>query len=140
MHPRLHILSANNKNGTSGSAKDEDVRPGLTFVIESPEAAIRSLASTPDGVLSAEIQNMHIRAGIDVVEQVPADVIGIGVDDKVIATVRAPRVKDGPVPGGYLEVIAARELKSMVDPIHPEYVVTMLSAAMVKVPVVEGMV
>ncbi len=37
-------------------------------------------------------------------------------------------------------MIASREFKSVVVPIHREYIVTMLAAAVVEISVIEGMV
>ena len=43
---------------------------------------------------------MDIDAGVDVVEHVPAGVVGIFIDDKIVAAIPAPVRADGPVPSG----------------------------------------
>jgi len=102
-------------------------------------ARLRSVRVRPLELVS-NISDVHVSAGIDVVEQVPANVVGVGVDNKVVPTVDAPGGEDGPFPWSYFEVIASRELKPVMDPIHPEYVVRMLAATVVKISVIEGAV
>ena len=45
---------------------------------------------------------MDVSAGVDVVKQVPARVVGIFVDDKIITAIPAPVRGDGPVPSSVL--------------------------------------
>ena len=65
---------------------------------------------------------MDVDAGVNVVEQIPTDVVGVVVNDKVVAAVPAPVSKDGPIPHGYFEVEAAGEPEAMVIAINPQNV------------------
>jgi hypothetical protein len=83
---------------------------------------------------------MDVNSGVDVVEQVPAEMVGVFVDDKVIAAVPAPVGADSPVPGRDFEIEAARKPETMMVAIDPDNVVAEARAGMREVTVLEGMV
>jgi hypothetical protein len=51
---------------------------------------------------------MDVDAGVDVVQRVPAVVVGIFVDDEIIGAVPSPIGGDGPVPGSDFKKCVAR--------------------------------
>src|ERR1700758_2431151 len=66
-----------------------------------------------------KIGNMYVDAGVNVVQHVPAGVVGILVDDKVIAAVPAPVRANWPVPVRHLEIEPAREPEAVMVAVNP---------------------
>src|SRR5262245_22505029 len=66
---------------------------------------------------------MHEAAGVDVVDQIPADVVRVLVDDEVVAAVPAPAVPERPVPHRDLEQEVVVEATAMVLVVHPHHAV-----------------
>jgi len=91
-------------------------------------------------VLRAHVENMDVDAGVDVVEQVPADVIGIVVDYKVIAAIPAPIDAEGPVPGSDFKIEAAGEPETMVVSVNAHNVVAISGTDTREVTMVERMI
>ena len=83
---------------------------------------------------------MDIDAALNVVEQVPADVIGVFVDDELVATIPAPVRSKGPIPVRDLEVETIGEPEPMVVAINAGDGVAVGGAEMFKVAVVKGAV
>src|SRR6266404_5314553 len=72
--------------------------------------------------LHAHVGDVNVGAGVDVVEHVPASVVGIFIDDKIVAAIPAPVRADGPVPGSNFKGEAAGQpetvmavLEGMID-------------------------
>ncbi len=49
-------------------------------------------------LLRAHVVDVDVDAGVNVVEQVPAGVVGVLIDDEVVCAVPAPIGADGPIP------------------------------------------
>ena len=64
--------------------------------------------------LRAHVGDVDVGAGVDVVKHVPAGMIGIFVDDKIVAAVPAPVRADGPVPGSDFKGEATGKPESMM--------------------------
>jgi hypothetical protein len=69
--------------------------------------------------LSAQIGYVNVDSGMDVVKQIPADMVGVFVNDEIIATIPAPVGGQGPIPVGDLKVEAAREPEAVVFVVNP---------------------
>ena len=87
-----------------------------------------------------KIGNMYVDAGVNVVQHVPAGVVGILVDDKVIAAVPAPVRANWPVPVRHLEIETAREPKAVMVAVNPLDVVAVGWAETLEAAVLERMV
>ena len=59
------------------------------------------------------VLDVDVDARVDVIEQIPADVIGIVIDHKVVATVPTPVAAQAPIPGGNLKVEATGKPESV---------------------------
>ena len=77
---------------------------------------------------------------VHVVEHVPADVIGIIVDDKVIAAVPAPVRANGPIPGGNFKIEAAGEPEAVVILVDAFDAIAVICPEMLEFSVFERMV
>src|SRR6187402_37536 len=66
------------------------------------------------------VANMYIQASVNVVEKVPARMIGIVIDDKVVSTVPAPIRTQWPVPGCDFKVEAAGDPEPVMPPVDPQ--------------------
>lgn len=80
---------------------------------------------------------MDIDAGLNVVEQVPADVIGVFVDDEIVTTIPAPVRSKGPIPVCDLEVETIGEPEPMVVAINAGDRVAVGGAEMFKAAVLK---
>jgi hypothetical protein len=81
---------------------------------------------------------MNVGACVDVVKQIPPDVVRIVIDDEIVTAIYTPVREDRPVPISYFKRVACRKPKSMMLPIDPENVVALFTPTMIKVPVIEG--
>ncbi len=82
---------------------------------------------------------MDVDAGVDVVEEIPADVVGIFIDDEIIGTIPAPIGAYGPVPGSNFKAEAAGEPETMTTEIETLDAITEGGAKVLEVPMLEGM-
>jgi hypothetical protein len=83
---------------------------------------------------------MDVDAGMDVVKQVPADVVGVFIDNEIIGTIPAPISADGPVPGSDFKAEAAGEPETMMVDIEAFDTITERGAKVLEAPMLEGMV
>jgi hypothetical protein len=83
---------------------------------------------------------MHVQACVDVVEQVPAKMIGILVEDEVIPAIPAPIHEDGPVQGRDFQIRSSRKPKPVAVPVGAEDAVTILRTDIFNVSMVKGMI
>jgi hypothetical protein len=84
--------------------------------------------------------DVDVHAGVNVVKQIPADMVGILVDDEVIGAIPAPIGADGPVPGSDIEEKAAGEPETMMVGIEAFDAVSVGWAKMLEVAVFKRMV
>lgn len=77
---------------------------------------------------------------MDVVEQVPARVIGVLIDGEVVATIPAPLGGASPVPRSDFKVEAAGEPDAMVVTVNASNGVTVVGAKVFKMTVFERMI
>jgi hypothetical protein len=82
---------------------------------------------------------VDVDAGVDVVEEIPADVVGIFIDDEIIGTIPAPIGAYGPVPGSNFKAEAAGEPETMTTEIETLDAITEGGAKVLEVPMLEGM-
>jgi len=90
--------------------------------------------------LRAHVGDVDVRAGVDVVEHVPAGMIGIFVDDKIVAAVPAPVRADGPVPGSDFKGEATGKPESMMVAIEAFDAVAKRGTKVFEAAVLEGMI
>ena len=83
---------------------------------------------------------MDVDAGVDVVEEIPADVVGIFVNNEIIGAVPAPIGANGPVPGSDFKAEAAGKPETMMVGIEALDAIAEGGAKMLEAPVLEGMV
>jgi len=77
---------------------------------------------------------------VDVVEQIPTNVIGIVVNDEVIAAIPAPVLANKPVPWSNFKVEAGREPETMVVAVDADEGIPVVRTKMFEVSVFEGMI
>lgn len=87
-----------------------------------------------------QIKDVNVDARVDVIEQIPADVIGIVIDHEVIAAIPAPVTAQAPIPGGDLKVKAAGKPKAVMVAVDAEDAITIAGAHMSEMAVRERMV
>src|ERR1700757_1885835 len=87
-----------------------------------------------------KIGNVDVDSGVNVVQHVPAGVVGVFVNGKVIPAVPAPIRANRPVPIRHLEIESAGEPETMVVAVNPFDVVSGGRAETLEVSVLEGMV
>ena len=87
-----------------------------------------------------KIGNVHINSRVNVVQHVPADVVGIFIHYEIVAAIPAPIRANRPVPIRHLEVEAAGEPEPVVVAVYPLDVVAVRRAKMLEAPMLEGMV
>src|ERR1700739_4868376 len=90
--------------------------------------------------LSPYVLNMHVRPGVHVVKQIPADVIGVLVNHEVIPAVPAPIRADGPIPGGHFEPESSGKPKPMVVRVKALHVVAVTGAKTLELSVLGPMI
>ena len=83
---------------------------------------------------------MDVDAGVDVVQHIPADVVGIFIHDEIIGTIPAPIRANGPVPGRDFKAEAAGEPETMMIEIEALDAVAVRRAKVLEAPVLEGVV
>lgn len=82
--------------------------------------------------LGTQISYVNVDAGMDVVKQIPADMVGVFVYDEIIAAIPAPVGGEGPIPVGDLKVEAAREPEAVVVVVNPSDAVAVGRTEMLK--------
>lgn len=90
--------------------------------------------------LGTQIGYVNVDAGMDVVKQIPADMVGVFVNDEIIATIPAPVGGEGPIPVGDLKVEAAREPEAVVVVVNPSDAVAVGRTEMFKTAMREWVV
>ncbi len=96
---------------------------------------------TPKSVDSgAEVEDVDIDASVDVVEQIPADMVRVVVNHEVVATIPAPIGAEGPIPGSDFEIEAAGEPEAAMIAVKTDDVVAVRGADVRKMAVFERMV
>ena len=83
---------------------------------------------------------MDVCARVDVVEQIPADVVGIFINYKIVSAVPAPIRANSPVPRSDLEAEPAREPETVMIAIEALDAISKGRAEMFEAPVLEGMI
>src|SRR5579859_633447 len=105
--------------------KEAGVSPGL------------SLQETRRQSLRAHVSRVHVAAGVNVVDQIPAGMIGIVVHGEVLAAIPAPIRSQVPIPIGDLEIEAAGKPEAVTVAIEPLHSIAVRCANAFKVPVFE---
>ena len=90
--------------------------------------------------LGTQISYVNVDAGMDVVKQIPADMVGVFVYDEIIAAIPAPVGGEGPIPVGDLKVEAAREPEAVVVVVNPSDAVAVGRTEMFKTAMREWVV
>ena len=83
---------------------------------------------------------MNVDASVDVVQQIPADMVGVFVHDEIIATIPTPVSGKRPIPVGDLEIEATREPETVVVAVNAGDTVAVGRAEVFEVAVLEGVV
>ena len=83
---------------------------------------------------------MHVRARVHVLEHVPAGVIGVFINDKVLTAIPAPVRANRPVPFRHLEIKTAWEPKPVMVAVNSLDVIAIGRAEMFKPSVLEGVI
>jgi hypothetical protein len=91
-------------------------------------------------VLGSQVLNVYVGPGVDVVEQIPAGMIGVFVYYKIVAAVPTPISGNKPIPGRNFKVEAAREPEPMVVAVDADHVVAVVRSKMLKVTMLKGTV
>src|SRR5208337_897576 len=92
------------------------------------------------GSLHSQVGNVDVDAGVDVVKEIPADVVGILVHDEIIGAIPAPVGTDGPVPGSNFKAEAAGEPETMMAEIEAFDAIAEGGAKVLEAPMLEGMI
>jgi len=82
---------------------------------------------------------VDVDAGVDVVKQVPTDVVGIFVNDEIIGAVPAPIGADEPIPGSNFKTEAAGEPETMIANIEAFDAIAEGGAEVLEAAMLEGM-
>ena len=90
--------------------------------------------------LGAHVVDVDVDASVNVVEQVPPDVIGILIDDKVVRAVPAPIGANRPIPGGNFKVETTGQPETVVIAIKAFDAVAIRWPKMLEASVLERMV
>ena len=83
---------------------------------------------------------MNVNASVDVVEQIPADVVGVFVDDEIIAAIPAPVSGKRPIPVGDLEIEATGKPETVVVAVNAGDAVAVGRTEVFEVAVLERVV
>ena len=88
--------------------------------------------------LHSHILNVNVDAGVHVVEQIPADVIRVVVNNKIITAIPTPIGEDWPIPGCNFEMEAARKPEPMTVWIDSQEPVSEIRTKMIEVSMDKG--
>src|SRR5580704_1442551 len=88
----------------------------------------------------SEVVHVDVDARVNVVEQVPARVVGVIIDDKIIAAIPAPVRAERPVPGRDFKTESTREPEAMMVAVKAQNAVAVRRAKALEVPVFERMI
>jgi len=83
---------------------------------------------------------VDVDAGVDVVEEIPADVVGILVHNEIIGTIPAPIGADWPIPGSHFKAKAAGEPETMMAEIEAFDAIAEGRTKVLEAAMLEGMV
>jgi hypothetical protein len=83
---------------------------------------------------------VDVGAGVDVVERVPAFVVGVFIDGKVIGAIPAPIGADGPIPGSDFKIKTAGKPESVANGIETLDAIAVRRAKVFEAAVFEGMI
>jgi hypothetical protein len=84
--------------------------------------------------------DVHVDASVNVVQQIPADMVGVLVDDEIVGAVPAPIGANGPVPGRYFKVETARKPEAVVIGIEAFDAIAVRRAKVFEVAMFKGMI
>ena len=90
--------------------------------------------------LHSQVGDVDVDAGVDVVKEIPADVVGILVDNEIIGTIPAPIGAHGPIPGSNFKAEAAGEPETMMVEIEAFDAIAIGGAKVFEAPMLEGMI
>src|SRR5437879_2047414 len=93
----------------------------------------------PEG-LGAHVADVRVDTGVNVVEQIPADMVGVLVYHEIIAAVPAPFGTNRPVPGRNCKVKNARQPEASMIGIEAFNTVTVGRAKVFETAMLERMV
>jgi len=83
---------------------------------------------------------VNVDASVDVVQQIPADMVAVFVHDEIFATIPTPVSGKRPIPVGDLKIEATGEPETVVVAVNAGDTVAVGRAEVFKVTVVEGVV
>jgi len=89
--------------------------------------------------LGAHVADVHVDTGVNVIEQIPAHMVGVLVYDEIIAAIPAPIGTNRPVPGRNFKVEAARQPEAAMIGIEAFDVVTVGWAKVFETTALESM-
>src|ERR1700694_6079990 len=87
--------------------------------------------------LGVRVADVDVNASEDVVKQIPADVVGILIDDELVGAGPAPIGADGPVPGRNFKGETPREPEAVMIAIEAFDAVAVRRAKMLEAAVLE---
>jgi hypothetical protein len=90
--------------------------------------------------LRSHVGYVDVGAGVDVVKRVPAIVIGVFIDGKVIGAIPAPIGADGPIPRSDFKIKAAGKPESVANGIETLDAIAVGRAKVFEAAVFEGMI
>jgi hypothetical protein len=90
--------------------------------------------------LRAHVGDVDVDAGVDVVEGIPAVVVGIFIDDEIVGAIPAPVGADGPIPGSDFKVESAGKPEAVKSGIKAFDAVAEGRANVLEAAVFEGMI
>src|SRR5437016_5169810 len=100
-----------------------------------PARQLRACLPRPGTFSRAHVGGVDVDARVDVVDQVPAEMIGIVIDDEIVATIPAPVGADRPIPGCHDEREPSGYPEAALIPVDPDDFVTERTANAVEPPV-----
>jgi len=83
---------------------------------------------------------VDVNAGVDVVKHIPADVVGILVDNEIIGTIPAPICAERPIPGSDFKAKAAREPETVMRQVKALDAIAVGGAKVLEAAMLEGMI
>jgi len=83
---------------------------------------------------------MDVIARVDVIEQVPSEVVGVFIDHEIIAAIPAPIGEQGPIPGSHFKVKSPGKPEPVAVRINAKDVVAVLGAKALEMPMIKRMI
>jgi hypothetical protein len=131
-------------NGVGDLIFDKDLLINSKFVPNVDKYLLtdgaRDLTGEVFPFLQPQILHVDVSAGVYVVEQIPAGVVRVLVNDEVIFAVPAPVSGERPIPGSHFKTEAARKPEPVKVAVEPNGPVTVGRPEMRKAAVLERMV